>query len=115
MFGILAIPFITAAPADILRNGDAGRESPVHTGGADFFGSDARGFFDEVGIAGAAEADVLREASGADDVVVAVDGVNAIDERDFQARVCGARLIFVIHVRPGDEIVAGFRDRNRRR
>ncbi len=91
-----------------MRNGDAGRESPVHAGGADFFGSDARGFLDEVGIAGAAEADVLREASGADDVVVAVDRVNAIDERDFQTRVCGARLITVIHVRPGDEIVAGF-------
>ena len=36
----------------------------------------------QLGVAGAAQADVVRKDDGAGDVVVAVDGIHAVDQRD---------------------------------
>ena len=47
-----------------------------------------------------AEADVVREDHRADDVVVAVHGVDAVEQRDLQARLDRLRLVHLVHRRP---------------
>ena len=78
-----------------------GRERPLDSGGANFFGGDSLHLLDERGIARAAEADVVREDHRAQHVVVAVHGVDAVEDRDLQARLLGARLEAVVEVGPG--------------
>src|SRR3546814_13137301 len=58
---------------------------------------------DLIGFAGRAQADIVGEEGGADDVVVAVDGVRAPDDRDFRAFVRarhGGVIIFVGQLEP---------------
>jgi hypothetical protein len=51
----------------------------------------------------------VREDHGPDDVVVAVDGVDAVEERDAQARLPRDRLIAVVHVGPAGRRLVGRR------
>ncbi len=103
---ILGEAFVGAAPARILRHGDAGREGPLDAGGAHFLGGDALHLLHQRRIARAAEADVMREDHRAEDVVVPVHGVDAVEQRDLQARVPGVLLQAVVEVGPGLEAVA---------
>ena len=64
---------------------DAGSEGPLDAGGADFLGGDARDLLDQFRIAGAAETDVVGEHHGADHVVVAVHGIDAVEQRNAEA------------------------------
>ena len=80
--GIFRIAFICAAPAVVARDGHGGREVPVDAGYLDL---DCRGMADaaqQVGIAGRAKADIVREDRGLDHIGVAVDGIGAPDGRD---------------------------------
>ena len=89
--GMLGIAFIGAAPAVILGYGQGRAEGPVGTGHGDFERSGFADAADQVGIARGTQADVVREDGRADDVVVPVDGVDAIDQRDLGTRPAGGR------------------------
>src|SRR6185437_11959673 len=60
-------------------------------------------------IARTAEADVVREDSCAENVAVAMNGVDAVKQRDAESRLLRARLKAVVVIGPIDEAVAGFR------
>ena len=49
-------------------------------------------FFDQRGVAGCAQADVVREDDVRPNVVVAVDGVDAVEQRDFAGGFFGRVL-----------------------
>src|SRR5581483_4835105 len=107
--GVLAEALVRPPPADVLWHGDTRGEGPVHARGADLLGSDQRRFLYQFRAAAAAETDVVREDGRADHVVVAVHRVNAVNDRDAEARSQRALLKAVIHVGPGDQIIARFR------
>src|SRR5260370_32644618 len=98
--GIFGEAFIGAAPANILRDGYARTEGPLNSGGADLLGGDALHLFDQLGIARAAEADVVREDDGVEHVVMPVHGVDTVEDGDLEARVLGARLQAGIDIPP---------------
>src|SRR5215216_5129272 len=68
--GCFAEAFVASAPTLVTRDGDAGGESPVDARGSCFDSSDACCTLDEPRIACAAEADVVREDNGVEDVAV---------------------------------------------
>ena len=98
--------FVGAAPPLVLRHGDARTEGPIDAGGANFFGGDSADATDEIGVARAAEADVVREDHGAEHVAVAVDRVDAVDDRNAKPRLEGVLLALVVDIGPGFEAVA---------
>ena len=104
--GILGEAFVGASPADILRDRDARREGPLNTGGADLFRGGALHLLDQLRIPRAAEPDVVREDHRPQHVIVAVDGVDAIQNGDAEPRIGGARLQAVVKIGPGFEAVA---------
>ena len=61
---------------------------------------------DEIGIARAAEADVVREDHGAEHVAMAVDGVDAVDDGNGEARLERVLLALVVDVGPSFEAIA---------
>ena len=107
--------FVGAAPALVARHRDAGGEGPMDARGADLFRRDAADFFDQLRIARAAQADVVREDHRAEHVVVAVHGVDAVENRDAEPRLERLLLAAVVGVGPGFEAVARLPDRSRRR
>ncbi len=92
--GRFAETLVAAAPADVSRDGDARREGPLNAGALDFLGGDAFGFFNEGRVVRGAEADVMWENHRAENVVVAVNGIDAVEERNFQARLQRHRAEF---------------------
>jgi hypothetical protein len=98
--GCLAEALVRPAPALVAGDGDAGREGPANSRRSDLLGRGPGHAFDEARVTRAAEADVVREEDRPDHVVVAVDGVDAVHERDAQAGLEGVRLITVVHLRP---------------
>ena len=66
-------------------------------------------FFDQRGIARGAEADVVREDHGAEHVVMAVYGVDAVEQGNLQPRERGVLLQAVVKIGPGLEAVTLFR------
>jgi hypothetical protein len=64
---------------------------------------------DQLGIAGRAERDVVREDRRPDHVAVAVDRVDAEEDRDLEARLGRAGLEPIVHVGPVLERVLGRR------
>jgi hypothetical protein len=98
--GRLAEALVRPAPALVARDRDAGRERPVDPGGRDLLGRGPRHALDERGVARAAEADVVGEDDGSDHVVVAVDRVDAVDERDLEPGLERDALVAVVHLRP---------------
>jgi len=104
--GIFRKTFVGAAPAFILRYGDAGGKGPVDAGGPDFNGSDAGDFFNQFRIACAAQADIVGEYHRADYVVVAMDAVDAVQQGDFQAGFQSVLLAVIIDIGPCLQAVA---------
>ena len=76
---------VAAAPAIVLRGRERGGEGPFDAGGGDLGRRRLADAADQRGIAGRAEADVVRKDGRAGDVVVAVDAVHAEDDRDRHA------------------------------
>ena len=72
---ILAIAFISAAPAIIAGNGDCRGEGPVDAGDGDFGGGRFADTPHQIGIAGRTEPDIMREQRRADDIIMAVHRV----------------------------------------
>lgn len=56
-------------------------------------GGDPCGFFDPLWITRAAQSHIVRKNGGSDDVVIAVNRLDAIEQRNFETRVQGALLI----------------------
>src|SRR5262249_33224816 len=82
---VLRVPLVRPAPAVVLRDGDGRAERPVLAGRADLGRGGRADPADQARVVRRAEGDVLREDGGAEDVVVAVHGVDAPDRRDAQA------------------------------
>jgi hypothetical protein len=82
--GILRIAFVGAAPAIVLRHGHGRAERPVDAGRGGLDGGRLADPADQLRVASGAEADVVREDSGTDDVGVAVDRIDAEDQRDLE-------------------------------
>ena len=80
--GVFGVAFVGAAPAIVAHHGQGGREVPVEPGDGHFAGRGGADLADQVGVAGGAETDVVGEERGADHVVVAVDRVDAPENRD---------------------------------
>src|SRR5262249_18830961 len=89
--------FVGSAPAVVLRHGDTRSEVPVNAGAAHLDRGDAVNFFDERWVARAAEADVMREDHGAEDVAMPMHGVNTVEQR--YAKSCSERLLLAVVVR----------------
>ncbi|MNV30982.1 hypothetical protein D3C71_1222710 [compost metagenome] len=85
------VAFVGAAPAWIVRYRQGRREHPVDTRRAHRVGGGLADPLDQRGIAGRAQADVVREQRGAVDVVVAVHRIGAPDHRDRRACIGGQR------------------------
>src|SRR5205085_12148095 len=98
--------FVGAAPTCILRDGDTGSEGPIDAGGTYFVGGDLADAADEISIARATEADVMREDYGAQHIAVAVDGVDTVDDGNAEARLEGVLLALVVNIGPSVEAVA---------
>ncbi|MNV48688.1 hypothetical protein D3C71_1406070 [compost metagenome] len=71
------IAFVGAAPAIVLRHRHGGRERPLHAGCTGFQRGDFSDPAQQLRVAGRAQADVVREQGGADDVALSVHGINA--------------------------------------
>ena len=84
--GILGEALIGAAPAVVADDGEGRREIPVDAGHRHLDRGHLADPADEVGIAHRAEADILREDGRADDIGVAVDGVDSPHHRNRAAR-----------------------------
>ena len=84
---IRGVAFVSAAPAEVLRHRDGGRESPFLPGHTDFLGRHRADLLDQVGIAHRAEADIVREDRRANDIRVAVDSVRSPHDRDTKSAV----------------------------
>src|SRR5690349_10436944 len=106
---IFAKTFVSSAPTFIARDSDTRSESPVDTGRSCFDRSDACGAFDQLWIARAAKTDVVRKESCAENVAVSVNCVDAVENRDAQARVLRTRLQAVVMIGPVDQTVTSLR------
>jgi len=88
--GLLRIALVGAAPAVVADDGDGGGEGPVDARDAEFARGDLADAADQVRIARGAQADVVGEDGGPDDVVVPVHRVHA--EQHGDGRAAGPRL-----------------------
>ena len=84
------ITFVGPAPAIIARHGQGRRKRPFGARRAELFGGRACDAADQRRIARCTEADVVREQRRTDDIVVAVHGVDA--EQDRYRRVAAGRV-----------------------
>src|SRR5690606_29380673 len=71
---------VRATPPFVTSSGDDGSEGPIDLGGAHFPCRDAPDAFNEVRVTSGAQTDVVGKNYRAVDVVVAVDGVDAVDD-----------------------------------
>ena len=99
--GILAEALVGAAPAFVAGDADARAEAPRDAGCAHLLGGRLADFPQERGVTSGTEADVVREDRGAEDVAVAVDGIDAVDDGNAEARAECLFLERVDHVDPG--------------
>ena len=83
--GVRRIAFIGAAPARVLRHGKRGREGPFDTAARDFGCSSCADAANHRRIMRRAEPDIVRKDGGAGDVVMAVNGIDAEDDRNRDA------------------------------
>ncbi len=111
---VLGEALVRAPPPLVAGDGHAGGERPVDGGGPHLLRGEAPDLFDQGGVAGGAQADVVREDDRPQHVVVAMHRVHAVEERDPQARLRGVGLIALDHlgpvleaVRPGIRVPAG--------
>ena len=99
-FRVVGIAFVGAAPAFVLRDGNARRERPADAGAGNFSGGHAFGALDELGVVRRAEGDVMREDRCAINVVMAVDGINAVKQGNLQPRLQRLRLKTIGKIQP---------------
>ena len=89
----------TCAPSARRAPPPPGREGPLDAGGAHLAGGDLGRLLHQRRVARAAEADVVREHGGPHDVGMAVHGVDAVEDRDLQARAQGVGLVGLVRGR----------------
>src|SRR5262249_34961180 len=97
---VLAEALIGAAPALVPRYANAGGERPGDPGAEDLVACDLLLPGDKGCITGGAHADVVWEDHGPIDVVVSVDGVHSIEQRELEAEAERVGLVPVVHVGP---------------
>ena len=90
-------------------NRHARSERPVGADGAYFFGRDDREFFHQLRVPRAAQADILGRQRCADDVVIPVYRINAVEQRNSRLRLQRAGLVPVAEFGPRHQIVARLR------
>ena len=83
--GIGGIAFIAAAPAQILRHGERGREGPFDPRPGDFGGGRLSDAVDEIGVVGRAKADIVRKDGRTRHIAMAMHGVHAKEDGDAHA------------------------------
>ena len=103
---ILGKTFVGPSPAFVARDSDAGCERPLDSRRPDFVGRHAAHLFHQFRVARATQADVVRKDHRADHVVVAVDAVDAVEDRDAQPRLERPLLAGVVGISPSFEAVA---------
>src|SRR6267142_1969805 len=108
-FRRLTETLIGAAPSFIARHSHAGSKRPVDPGGPHFFGRDAGRAFNQTGITRASEADVVREDHCPENIVMSVDCIDTIEQRNCKSSLQGMSLIAVVHVGPGLQAVSRLR------
>ncbi|MCW0448030.1 hypothetical protein NB706_000864 [Xanthomonas sacchari] len=87
--GRFRIALVGASPAVVLRHRHGRREGPLHAGGAGFQRGDFADPAQQRRVAGRAQADVVREQRGADDVALPVHGIDAEQHRNRLAAMRG--------------------------
>jgi hypothetical protein len=97
----LAERLVDATPAVVAGDTDARGEGPLRSGRTRLGGGDLLHLPHERRVTRGAEPDVVGEDGGAVHVPVAVDGVDAVDQRDLQRGGQGGSLVAVDHVGPG--------------
>ena len=101
----LTEPLVGSAPAFVAWHGDARGEGPVRARAGHLDRGGAGHLFDEGGIAGATEADVVGEDHRPLHAAVSVDRVGAVQDGNGQARGERGPLKFVRRVGPGARLV----------
>ena len=79
---ILRVTLVGPPPVGVAGHRQGRREGPVHPAGQHLPRRDPGDAFHQPGVAGGAETDVVGEDRGAEDVAVAVDGVDAVEDGD---------------------------------
>jgi len=91
----------------VWRHRHAGGESPADAGARDLLRGHPFRLFDEAGVVGGPQPEVMREDRGPVNVVVAMHRVNAVEQRDFQAGLPGLTFEAVDKGQPVRGGVAG--------
>ena len=99
-FGRFAKAFVGAPPAFIARDGDAGGKRPADTGAFDFERGHSGGLLDQLRVVRGAQSDVVGKNDRVLQMVVAVDGVDAVEQRNAQPGFERQGLVFVISLGP---------------
>jgi hypothetical protein len=97
---VLAEALVAPAPPRVPAHRDAGSEDVGDAGGPDLQRHGSSDPPRQLWLPGAAEADVVREDGGFVHVAVAVDGVDAVDDRDPEPRRHRGALHPVHHLHP---------------
>ena len=71
----------------ILRDGDTRCENPADTGARDLFGRDPLGTFDQFWVVCRAHANVMGKNHRTINIIVAMNGIYAVEKRNFQPRL----------------------------
>jgi hypothetical protein len=96
--GVLGIRLVSATPTHVLSNGDGRCERPFLAGDAQFGRGDRADLSHQLGIACGAQSDVMREQGRADDVVMAVNGIDTPEDRDRVFAIARVHRRFVVIV-----------------
>ncbi len=102
---VLAEALVGPPPAHVLRDRHDRPERPADAGGARLQRRGAADLLDEGGVVGRPEADLVREDRRPDDVALAVDRVDAVQDRDPEPRPERGLLVRVDHRVPRVGIV----------
>ena len=102
---VLAVALEGAAPADVLRHRHDRSEVPADAGGGHLERGRLADPLHQVDVVRRAEPDLLGEDRGARDVVVAVDGVDAVEHRDAEPGVERRVLVVLDHPVPAGRVV----------
>ena len=93
------IAFVGTAPTIVLRHRDGRAERPFHAGGARLDGGDIADLAHQFRVAHRAQADVVREQGGANDIALPMDRIDAVQDRDGLAALRGIHRRLVERVR----------------
>ena len=101
---ILGVALVGPPPVGVAGHRQGRREGPVDAAGQHLPRRDPGDAFHQPGVAGGAETDVVGEDGGAEDVAVAVHGVDAVEDGDRPALQAARRRRLPVVVGHGDPV-----------